>query len=878
MKRSLLLGVVLFFGFVSNPVAWAQDEAPSTVFPFVLPWDDATSSVMNLSDWLHAPAGKDGFVHAEGDGHLYTGQQRIRFFGVNFCFGANFPRRDDAEKIAAHLAKFGINVVRFHHMDGQPFPNGIRARNDKSTCELDPEALDRLDYFIAALKRHGIYANLNLLVARPFNAADGLPVEIERIDSKERATAGLFYGPILELQKEYARKLLTHRNAATGLAYTEEPAVAFVEIDNEDGLMHSWLGGKLDGLPEVFTHELQRQWNEWLRERHSSTEKLRTAWGAKNEPLGEELLDGGPERWVLERHEGAEAALEVNRESELPSGVSTNDKPVLRIAVSKPGRQGWHVQLNRSGLKMRSGQPYTLTFWAKADRVCSISANLKQAHPPWEGLGFETSVALTTNWQQFRFTLNPASDDNNACVGFSDLARQTGACWLAEISLRPGGVIGLAKEEHIGDGTLPVFTKSHWSVRTAEAQRDWMRFLSETEDHYWQSMDHFLKDELHVRAVVMGTVVGCSTPDLMAKFDTVDTHAYWHHPVFPGKQWDADNWLVSNTTMVNERGGTLPDLALHRVLGKPHSVTEYNHPAPNTYSSEAFLLLGAYAAFQDWDAIYAFAYSHRRDDWDTQHITSFFDIDQHPTKMVTLPAAMAMFRRGDVTTAREQIVTVLDPAREPDLLRKSRAWSLVNAQQLGVSRETTLLHRVAIDVASHTGFRTPVESAVTTNRFVSDTGELVWAVNEKNHGVVTVNALMSKAVIGFGGRKRFDLDGVVIEPGTTRQDGWCAITVTELQPHRWLVTATGFVENTDMQWKNSEHSSVGRNWGRAPSLVEGIPGRITVPLSAKSAKAWALDERGQHANQIHVQSGEDGHAVLVVGPQHKTLWYEIAAN
>ena len=378
-------------------------------------------------------------------------------------------------------------------MDAQPFPNGIRARADKSTRALDPEALDRLDHFVAALKRHGIYANLNLLVSRPFNAADGLPPEIETVVPKDRATIGFFYAPLLKLQQEYARKLLTHRNAETGLTYAREPAVAFVEINNENGLAHSWWEGQLDNLPGVFARDLQQQWNAWLHTRYRSTEKLRAAWG----------------------------------------------------------------------------------------------------------------------------TIGPA----------------------------PAG--------RIEDGGLPAFTKAHWSECTAEAQRDWMRFLSETEGHYWQAMARFLKGDLRVHAVVMGTVVGCSTPELMAKFDAVDTHAYWQHPQFPARPWDNENWFVQNLTMVNERGGVLPNLALHRVLGKPHSVTEYNHPAPNTYSSEAFLLLSAYAGLQDWDAIYAFAWSHRRDDWDTQHITSFFDIDQHPTKLVTLPAAVAMFRRGDVAAARE---------------------------------------------------------------------------------------------------------------------------------------------------------------------------------------------------------------------------------
>jgi hypothetical protein len=79
-----------------------------------------------------------------------------------------------------------------------------------------------------------------------------------------------------------------------------------------------------------------------------------------------------------------------------------------------------------------------------------------------------------------------------------------------------------------------------------------------------------------------------------------------------------------------------------------------------------------------------------------------------------------------------------------------------------------------------------------------------------------------------------------------------------------------------MLWKNAEHSSVGRNWGHAPSLVEGIPARITLPVAAKDIEAWELDECGQRKTKITVESDASGHAVVVIGPQLRTIWYEMA--
>jgi hypothetical protein len=857
----------------------ARGDEPPRLFPFVLPWDDASPGVTDLSGFLHRPAGKFGPVRAGADGHLYAGDRRVRFFGVNLCFAGDFPRKDDADKVAGRLAKFGVNVVRFHHMDTAAYPSGIRARGAGGTGELDPEALDRLDYLIDRLQRHGIYANLNLLVGRPFNHADGLPADIERVGWKERHVVGFFDETERKLQQDYARALLAHRNPYTGRTYAEDPGVAFVEINNENGLIHAWLGRQVDRLPAVFRHELQGQWNAWLRQRHGSTAALRRAWGATEEAAGAELLANGDfahgtGHWVLEHHGEAEAS--ADRSEDLPLALRQGAARSVRVAVTRASAEGWHVQFNQSGKAVRADRPYTLTFWAKADRPLHVNADLAQAHDPWKNLGLGAEVGLTTDWQPFRFTFRANGSDENARVNFTNLGREKATVWLAGVSLRPGGTVGLAADERLEDGSVPVFARSSFGGRTPQGQRDWLRFLWETEDAYWQAMQRYLKDDLKVRGVVIGTIVGCSTPNLMARLDAVDSHAYWQHPKFPHREWDSEDWVVPDRTMVNEAGGTLPGLALRRVAGKPHCVTEYNHSAPNTYGSEGFLLLAAYGALQDWDAVYAFAYSHRSD-WDAGHIAGFFDIDQHPTKMATLPAAVALFVRGDVRPAEKEVVAALDREREVDLLRTAGPWELVHAGTAGVPRETALVHRVAVTTG---GGKHATGGRPAGPRYASDTGELLWDLSSKGRGVVTVNTPRSKAVIGYGGGKRFDLGGVVVEPGPTAQDGWCTLTVTAVEgdlaggPARLLVTATGTAENTGMKWKSPAHESVGRAWGKAPSLVEGIPARLTLPVPAGRVRAWALDERGQRGEALPVQDA-DGKARVALGPERRTLWYEI---
>ncbi len=77
-----------------------------------------------------------------------------------------------------------------------------------------------------------------------------------------------------------------------------------------------------------------------------------------------------------------------------------------------------------------------------------------------------------------------------------------------------------------------------------------------------------------------------------------------------------------------------------------------------------------------------------------------------------------------------------------------------------------------------------------------------------------------------------------------------------------------------MGWKNAEKSTVGKDWGQAPTLVEGIPARITLPLSGKTVEGWALDARGQRRTALVAESGT-GNVAFAIGPAQQTIWYEI---
>ena len=894
------VAVIAFAVVCVSPCAQAQDlPEAQKLRPFVLPWDDASPGVTNISGWLHKPAGKFGHVRVMPDGHLRVGDQRIRFFGTDLSHSANFPLKSDAEKIAARMAKFGINIVRFHIMDIAHFPEGMFRQDSPSTREFQPEAVDRLDYFIAQLKRNGIYVDLNLLNYRGFCAADGLPKEIEKFPrphNKRHVPCFFKFGPLPELEREYARQLLAHRNPYTGLTYTEDPAVAFVEICNENGLIHAWIKGTVDQLAEVFKAELRRQWNEWLRRRYGSTEKLRRAWSEGEQPLGEEMLEPvesarGLERWTLQNSPGSESTVTVT--DDLPAEVrgKVPASKSVHLRVTKIGTGSWHVLLNRPGFGVKRGQSYTLTFWAKADKARVMKLRLSQTCAPWRLVTPQLTAHVTTEWQRFRFVAVASETLTKSRILIGDLGRQLGAYWLAHVSLRPGGIVGLNAHERLERGSVALPPAALFGERTGAARRDWIRFLRETEDGYWQGMYRYLKDELKVKAAIIGTSAQYSTPNLMAKMDCVDAHAYWQHPRFLTARKGGGPWLVHNLSMVNDAGGILARLAPRRVLNKPFCSTEYGSPSPNTHCGEGLLLCGAYAALQDWDYISISRYTLQvRDDysWGSGKFRGFFDVDQHPTKMIGFIPAIAMFRRGDVQAARRCVIAPFGSERELDALdRGSSTHRVLDDSAFGIPKAATMVHRVAVATEGQTppaDAIQPHQLDLDTQRYVSDTGELTWDMSEEGRGVVRVNTAKSKAVIGYGGGKRYDLGGVVIEPGSTRQKGWSVVSLTAIEgnlasaPARILIIATGDIENTNMRWTSAEKNSVGRNWGEAPTLVEVVPARLTLPIPAARVQAWALDERGQRKTQLPVQADAQGRAAVVIGPRSRTLWYEVVAE
>jgi len=259
---------ILLFLLSALAITTAHGAEEWPAFP--VEWRAGGPSPADMSFLLDAPAGKDGLV-AVKDGHLVRPDgRRLRIWGINATGKAGLPAQEAAPVIAARLAALGINCVRFHFLDQT---GTLIAKDRNDTRALDPQALERLDRFVAELKQRGIYSDLNLNVYRTYKAGDGVR-EFEALGIGKGAT--YFDERLLELQHEYARQLLTHVNPLTGHAYCDEPAVAVIEFVNENSLVEAWHENRLNGtqtkpangtwhdIPPSYAAALTEKFNAWL--------------------------------------------------------------------------------------------------------------------------------------------------------------------------------------------------------------------------------------------------------------------------------------------------------------------------------------------------------------------------------------------------------------------------------------------------------------------------------------------------------------------------------------------------------------------------------------------------------------------------------------
>jgi hypothetical protein len=497
--------------------------------------------------------------------------------------------------------------------------------------------------------------------------------------------------------------------------------------------------------------------------------------------------------------------------------------------------------------------PYTGTIYAEEPAIAFVEVNNENS--------------LISNWK-----LLPRLNNQHK----SDLLRQ----WNEWLASHPK----YRKKEGFSTDLMGII--SNYGDNTPELQKEMMwSFLCDREMSYARGMVGYYKNDLKVRANIAETqayysgVQGVYRESQVSDFD--DMHSYWEHPEFPGKSWSRTDWKIRNSSMVSDKnGGTLTWFSMHRIAGMPLTISEYDHPAPTFYCAEMYPMLNSFSAYQDFDGIYHFTFD---EPYDGGRIDNFFSSAGHPLKQVFIPVGAVIFRMGVVSPGQHVVQLNLPPSAVLENLVKTGDQIRLHVSNMkyiwneaSATPGLEILHPMNVNVkADAFGLSEKVDAG--PGPWTSETGEIIWDTRDSANAVYEVNSPAAKAAVGYIGGKSIGLGDVTIAMDTTAYN-WATITVTALDglpvstSSKILVVAAGRAENTDWKW-NADKTSLGGDWGKAPTITEGIPATLTFRNMDKF-KVYTLDPSGKQVEEVPViiRGAEQSFGI---GAQYKTLWYII---
>lgn len=259
--------------FLAGLIMLASCDFKQELVNFKYPGDDFSSdAVLDLRYLNENYAGEHGFIRLSEnrESFIRSDGQAIRFWSVN---GADIVRRLSDEEFSAYaryLAKMGVNMARFH---GSINPEG---KNTQINW-VDTTEVNNIWRAVAMLKEQGIYTTISPFWAHNGHMGGWVPEEwgIEGYSGKNALWGVMYFNDTLkEAYKEWVKYLYTEVNPHTGIALKDDPAVALIQIKNEDGVFF-WT---LQNIKPELKQLIMQKFTAWALDKYGSYENVWEAW------------------------------------------------------------------------------------------------------------------------------------------------------------------------------------------------------------------------------------------------------------------------------------------------------------------------------------------------------------------------------------------------------------------------------------------------------------------------------------------------------------------------------------------------------------------------------------------------------------------------
>jgi hypothetical protein len=433
---------------------------------------------------------------------------------------------------------------------------------------------------------------------------------------------------------------------------------------------------------------------------------------------------------------------------------------------------------------------------------------------------------------------------------------------------------------------IAVRTSAKYSAARVE---DTALFYIWIEESYYKSMMAFIRG-LGFKGLINGTNNWYGLPAVKSQLvcDYMDINGYQNQNMATGQsenRFDKQNFRVVQYAAVNYQEGydtantiewynCTPFLKwqLGGVAGKPLISSEWNWKAAGYFNSEGPVLIAAYGSLQDLSGFFEFEYDN------VASRSHGFNSLSEPT-LAQFPMAAIAFRRGYVSVARETVtfdVTDSDTALSY-ATTGARAYSFF--QTPDVPRALSAVHKVRKQFITDGALKRPHDYvrllAETRNPVKSDTGEIVWDVNDHSNGIITVDAPKLQAVVGYFAGRTVALANITITSTNLQSVSLMSIDDLPLgQSKDMLLTVAGRMEYTGQVWR-AQYKSLW-NWGQSPALFELVRDNIRLVNANQRISVKAINEHGQVSGPVAVATQGATHSFTV--GNERTLWYRITAE
>ena len=156
-----------------------------------------------------------------------------------------------------------------------------------------------------------------------------------------------------------------------------------------------------------------QDWGKWKK-----GELLLENHGFEEDMAGWDLEDGA----CCDR--GGLYTMEIDKQN------PQHGKQSLKIVGHKATGTEWHAKIKQLDLSMKSGERYTVIFWARSEKIREVGLSVQMQHAPWTFYQGGAITLLGPEWMEYDMTFQSGADvERDMWVGLS-IAQSDVDFWL----------------------------------------------------------------------------------------------------------------------------------------------------------------------------------------------------------------------------------------------------------------------------------------------------------------------------------------------------------------------------------------------------------------------------------------------------------------